>query len=192
MVVNYNNPATVSLVIDSVSLGGTPPVLREVIVLGDPVTSANKAKVSANGQLGVRGDAVTAAGQALTPFYMQGAASTRFVVKASPGSLYGITVINQMTTTRTTAMLVNYMHFFDTNTLVGFGAGSLAFWKFAIPVMADKQNVIGTGAGLCDLSGEHYALASFANGITIVASNVSNSTTTNSGIAVPIGVIWIL
>lgn len=189
MTVGYNQPGVTSLVIDSVAMGGSPPVQREVIVLGDPSVSANKAKVDAVGKQNARSCPTSLSAQALTPFYMQGLAGTRFVVKGSGGSLFGITVVNQQTTTRTTSSPVGYLHFFDTNSLTGLATTS---WLFAVPVSADKQNVIGLGSGGCDLSAENYALGSFQNGIVVVFSNVSNSTTTAAGIAVPIGVIWIL
>lgn len=185
-VIDYQNPATVDLVLDSADMGGTPDVRREILVIGDPVTSANLANVDAGGHLTCRTDPTTIAAQALTPVYINSTGPT--VIKSSPGSLFGAWILNLATTTLTTTNLVMFVHFFNTTTTVGLATTS---WLFAIPLPSSGiVGAIGAGASPVTLRPGPYAHANFSSGIVIVVNTTSTSNVTAAGTA-PVGVLWI-
>lgn len=184
--VNYNQPGTISLVIDSADMGGTPPVKREIIVLGDHVTSANLAKVNSKGGLLNRPDPSAGVNIAHTPVELSATAIT--LVKNSPGSLFGVYALNMRSSTRTTSQEICYLHFFNTTTTAAL---STTNWLFAIPMQSPNEFVIGQGAGVGAVGRGEYSLGFFSNGIVIVGAAVSTSTTLTGSINPPVGVVWI-
>lgn len=186
-VIDYQNPSTIDLVLDSADMGGTPNVRREIIVIGDPTTSANLTSVDSGGHVLVQTDPTTAVAQALTPVYFNSTAAA--VIKASAGSLFGAWILNLATTTVTTTNLVMFVHFFNTNTTVGLTTTS---WLFALPLPSPGAvNTVAAGANAVTLRPGPYAHANFSNGIVIVVNTTSTSNATAAGTA-PVGVLWIL
>lgn len=186
-VIDYQNPGIVDLVLDSVDMGGTPDVRREILVIGDPTTSANLATVDSAGHVTVETDPTSNSAQALTPVYVNATGPT--VIKNSPGNFFGCWILNLSTTTVTTTSLVMYMHFFNTTTTAALTTAS---WLFAVPIPSNGVvGSIGAGAVPLAIRPGSYAHGNFSSGIVIVVNTTSTSNATAAGTA-PVGVLWIV